>query len=101
VHEWLPDAVPGLVEIWDLEKSDDIEAKEGWAAPLDTQTVTSGTVRLARRIAGSVVALLGQQGRLAKDVLILVRRRGALFEGDHPRAKEPGAFRLPAPTGWC
>ena len=79
VHEWLPDAAPGLVEIWDLEKSDDIEAKEGWAAPLDTQTVTSGTVRLARRIAGSVVAWR-RQGRLAKDVLILVRRRGALFE---------------------
>jgi ATP-dependent helicase/nuclease subunit A len=79
VHEALPDAAPGLVEIWDLEKSDEVEAKEGWAAPLDTQTVTSGTVKLARRIAGSVVALR-RQGRLAKDVLILVRRRGALFE---------------------
>ncbi len=79
VHESLPDAAPGLVEIWELEKSDEVEAKEGWAAPLDTQTVTSGTMRLARRIAGSV-ATWRRQGRLAKDILILVRRRGALFE---------------------
>jgi ATP-dependent helicase/nuclease subunit A len=79
VHEALPGAVPGLVEIWDLEKSDEAEAKKGWAAPLDTQTITSGTVRLARRIAGSVAAWRAQ-GRLARDVLILVRRRGALFE---------------------
>ena len=75
----LPGAAPGLVEIWDLEKSDEVEAKKGWAAPLDTQTITSGTVRLARRIAGSV-AVWRAQGRLARDVLILVRRRGALFE---------------------
>jgi ATP-dependent helicase/nuclease subunit A len=79
VHEALPGAVPGLVEIWELEKSDEVEAKKGWAAPLDKQTITSGTVRLARRIAGSVAAWRAQ-GRLARDVLILVRRRGALFE---------------------
>ena len=79
MHEALPGAVPGLVEIWELEKSDEVEAKKGWAAPLDKQTVTSGTVRLARRIAGSVAAWRAQ-GRLARDVLILVRRRGALFE---------------------
>ena len=79
VHEALPGAVPGLVEIWELEKSDEVEAKKGWAAPLDKQTITSGTVRLARRIAGSVAAWRAQ-GRLARDVLVLVRRRGALFE---------------------
>ncbi|MBX9824200.1 MAG: double-strand break repair helicase AddA [Xanthobacteraceae bacterium] len=79
VHEALPGAGPGLVEIWELEKSDEVEARKGWAAPLDKQTVTSGTVRLARRIAGSV-AVWRAQGRLARDVLILVRRRGALFE---------------------
>jgi ATP-dependent helicase/nuclease subunit A len=79
VHEALPSALPGLVEIWELEKSDEVEAKKGWAAPLDKQTITSGTVRLARRIAASV-AVWRAQGRLARDVLILVRRRGALFE---------------------
>jgi ATP-dependent helicase/nuclease subunit A len=98
VHEPLPGAPPGLVEIWDLEKSDAVEPKEGWAAPLDTQMVTSGTARLARRIAGSVAAWRAQ-GRPAKDVLILVRRRGALFEAiiralKNERVPVAGADRL-------
>ncbi len=79
IHEALPDAAPGLVEIWELTKSDELEKKPGWAAPFDIQTATSGTVKLARRIAGTVAALQ-RQGRRPKDVLILVRRRGAQFE---------------------
>jgi ATP-dependent helicase/nuclease subunit A len=79
VHEALPDMAPGLVEIWDLEKSDDIEKKEGWAAPFDTQTITSGIAKLATRISRTVAAWR-RQGRRPKDVLILLRRRGALFE---------------------
>jgi len=79
VHEALPDKAPGLVEIWPLEKTDDFEKKEGWAAPFDVQTVTSGVAKLARRIA-KTVALWRRQGRRPKDVLILMRRRGALFE---------------------
>ena len=50
-----------------------------WDAPFDTERSTSGVVKLAKRIAGHV-ALWRSQGRLAKDVLILVRRRGVLFE---------------------
>ena len=79
IHEALPDAAPGLVEIWELTKSDELEKKPGWAAPFDIQTATSGTVKLARRVAGTVAALQ-RQGRRPKDVLILVRRRGAQFE---------------------
>jgi ATP-dependent helicase/nuclease subunit A len=79
IHEALPDKAPGLVEIWQLEKSDALEMKPGWAAPFDLQTATSGVVKLARRIAGTVAAWQ-RQGRRPKDVLILVRRRGALFE---------------------
>ena len=79
IHEALPDAAPGLVEIWDLAKSDERNAIEPWDAPFDIQNVSSATAKLARRIAGSVAAWR-RQGRLAKDVLILVRRRGALFE---------------------
>lgn len=79
VHEALPDAAPGLVEIWELETSDSFEAKEGWAAPFDVQTVTSGTAKLAQRIARNVEAWR-RQGRRPKDVLILLRRRGALFD---------------------
>jgi ATP-dependent helicase/nuclease subunit A len=79
VHEALPDAAPGLVEIWPLEQSDDYEKQEGWAAPFDVQTITSGTAKLARRIAGAVAAWR-RQGRRPKDVLVLLRRRGAQFE---------------------
>ncbi len=79
IHEALPDAAPGLAEIWELEQSDDLEKKPGWAAPFDIQSATSGTIKLARRIAGAV-ATLRRQGRRPKDVLILVRRRGAQFE---------------------
>ena len=79
VHEALPAKAPGLVEIWDLEKSDDLEQTEGWAAPFDVQTLTSGTAKLASRIARTVAAWR-RQGRFPKDILILLRRRGALFE---------------------
>ena len=79
VHEALPDKAPGLVEIWGLEKSDDRDTIEGWDAPFDTQTVTSGVAKLASRIAATVAAWL-RQGRRPKDVLILLRRRGVQFE---------------------
>jgi ATP-dependent helicase/nuclease subunit A len=79
VHEALPEAAPGLVEIWDTTRTDERKDMTAWDAPFDTERSTSGVVKLARRIAGHV-ALWRSQGRLAKDVLILVRRRGVLFE---------------------
>ncbi|MEW6453046.1 MAG: double-strand break repair helicase AddA [Pseudomonadota bacterium] len=79
VHESLPDAAPGLVEIWDTEKPDTLLAIEGWDAPFDTQTTTSPVVRLANRIASHVKQWRGQ-GTRPGDVLVLVRRRGPLFE---------------------
>jgi ATP-dependent helicase/nuclease subunit A len=98
IHQALPEAAPGLVEIWRLEASEERGAVEPWDAPFDTQTATSGVVKLARRIAGSVAAWR-RQGRLAKDVLVLVRRRGALFEAiiralKHERIPVAGADRL-------
>src|SRR5262249_36717457 len=42
VHQALPDALPGDVEIWDLIGPDDKDAgKEGWDAPFDTTNETS------------------------------------------------------------
>ena len=79
VHEALPDKAPGLVEIWDLETSDSFEKTEGWQAPFDVRNVSSGDAKLAKRIAETVAAWR-EQGRQAKDVLILLRRRGVLFE---------------------
>jgi ATP-dependent helicase/nuclease subunit A len=98
VHKALPDAAPGVVEIWKLTESDKRQNPEPWDAPFDVQSSTSGVVKLARRIA-SVVGHWQRQGRAARDVLILVRQRGALFEAiirELKRARIPvaGADRL-------
>jgi ATP-dependent helicase/nuclease subunit A len=98
VHEALPQAAPGLVEIWDTTKTDERKDMTAWDAPFDTERSTSGVVKLARRIANHV-ALWRSQGRLAKDVLILVRRRGVLFESviralKNRRVPVAGADRL-------
>jgi ATP-dependent helicase/nuclease subunit A len=98
VHEALPEAAPGVVEIWELATSDERSAIEPWDAPFDIQNVSSATMKLARRIAGSIAAWR-RRGRLAKDVLILVRRRGVLFESiiralKNERIPVAGADRL-------
>jgi ATP-dependent helicase/nuclease subunit A len=90
-HTALADAAPGLVEIWPLERPDERPDKEAWDAPFDAQPETSPAVRLATRIAIEVRRLveartpigpISQRRRPATwgDVLILVSRRGALFE---------------------
>ena len=79
VHQALPEAAPGVVEIWDLFEANAQDQIEPWDAPFDTRTETSPQVRLARRIAGTVAAWQ-RQGRKPGDILILVRQRGALFD---------------------
>jgi ATP-dependent helicase/nuclease subunit A len=79
VHEPLPDAAPGMVEIWDTIKPNEKREIEAWDAPFDELTETSPQVRLATKIAKSVKRWT-QQGARAGDVLVLVRQRGPLFE---------------------
>jgi len=80
VHQALPDAAPGEVEIWDLVAPDEKDAgKEGWDAPFDKTTETSPAIKLARRIARTVKQWCAR-GTRPHEVLILVRQRGALFE---------------------
>ncbi|MGZ3352672.1 MAG: 3'-5' exonuclease, partial [Xanthobacteraceae bacterium] len=79
VHECLPQAAPGLVEIWDTLKPKDKREIEAWDAPFDELTERSPQVRLAVKIAANVKRWT-KQGTRAGDVLILVRQRGALFE---------------------
>jgi ATP-dependent helicase/nuclease subunit A len=79
VHRALPDAAPGVVEIWDLCKADQRDQIEPWDAPFDTRSETSPQVRLARRIAGTI-AVWRRAGRRPGEILILVRQRGALFD---------------------
>jgi ATP-dependent helicase/nuclease subunit A len=79
VHEALPDAAPGLVEVWETIEADKRRDIEAWDAPFDDQTETSPAARLAQRIARNVHSWR-QQGTRPGDVLILVRQRGSLFE---------------------
>jgi len=80
VHEALPDATPGLVEVWDTVKPDPKREIEAWDAPFDDLTERSPQLQLANKIARNVKRWTGQ-GVGAGDVLVLVRQRGPLFEG--------------------
>jgi ATP-dependent helicase/nuclease subunit A len=89
-HESLPNAAPGLVEIWDLEAPDDAgRVIEAWDAPFDLQSEVSPRVKLARRIAAHV-KLWRERGLKAGDVLVLVRQRGPLFEAIIRALKDAG-----------
>ena len=57
-HIALPDAPPGMVEIWEPEKPDERREIEGWDAPFDLVNETSPRVKLARRIARHVRGLI-------------------------------------------
>jgi ATP-dependent helicase/nuclease subunit A len=87
-HIALPDAPPGMAEIWDTIKPEKRDPIEGWDAPFDTVSEVSPRVQLARRIARTVRQLIdarepiGLDRRPARygDVLVLVRQRDSLFE---------------------
>lgn len=77
----------GLVEIWDTEKSDDVEPADVWT-PLDDKPPSSPIARLARRIADTIRHWLDSGETLASanrpirpsDILILVRKRRPFAE---------------------
>ncbi len=83
---------PGCVDVWDLEVESKPKERDAWELPLDIEPEDSANKKLARRIANEIQALIARrdavfdkEARLwrpahAGDVLILVRRRGALFE---------------------
>jgi ATP-dependent helicase/nuclease subunit A len=80
----------GCVDIWDLEVERKGQERDAWELPLDIEPDDSANRKLARRIALEIKALIARgDGVYDKDVLrpanpgdilILVRRRGALFE---------------------
>ncbi len=92
VHEAQRADHPGCVDIWPLEVDRKADERDAWDTPLDAEPEDSANRRLARRIAGEIAALISRGDRVfdkelrvwrpahAGDVLILVRRRRALFE---------------------
>jgi ATP-dependent helicase/nuclease subunit A len=99
----------GCVDLWPLEREVKGEERDAWTAPLDVEGEHSATKRLARNIACEVEALVGRGDRVSGpggwrparygDVLILVRKRGGLFEEilralKHAKIPVAGADRL-------
>lgn len=93
VHQALADAAPSAIDLWQPELPDKRDDPVGWRAPFDTVSETSAPVRLARRIAAEIDRLVAGgewTGRLndedarrplrPKDILVLVRKRGVLFD---------------------
>jgi ATP-dependent helicase/nuclease subunit A len=109
LHEALPDAGPGLIDLWELAEADDKKDIEGWRAPFDGVSVTSPEVKLARRIQAEIRSLVesgtmtGRAGDRRPlrygDILVLVRRRGNAFDAviqalKHADIPVAGADRL-------
>ena len=108
-HLALDDAGPSLIELWPLAEADDRNDIEGWRAPFDGVSVTSPEVKLSRRIQAEIKRLVtsgtltgprGARRRLTYgDVLVLVRRRGNVFDAviqalKHASIPVAGADRL-------
>lgn len=109
VHNWLADAGPGQIDLWDLAVADDRQDIEGWRAPFDGVSLTSPEVKLARRIQAEIKSLVdggtmtGSRGARRPlrygDMLVLVRRRGNAFDAviqalKHANIPVAGADRL-------
>ena len=104
----------GCVDLWPLEREVKGEERDAWTAPLDLEAEGSATKRLARNIACEIEALVARGDRVSDpaqktgdgwrpakygDVLILVRKRGGLFEEilralKHAKIPVAGADRL-------
>jgi ATP-dependent helicase/nuclease subunit A len=108
-HLALDDAGPSLIELWPLAEADDRNDIEGWRAPFDGVSVTSPEVKLSRRIQAEIKRLVtsgtltGPKGARRPlrygDVLVLVRRRGNVFDAviqalKHASIPVAGADRL-------
>ena len=100
IHNSLADAGPSSIELWSLAEKDNAKDIEGWRAPFDGVAVTSPEVKLARRVQAEIKRLIadgtmtghdGARRRLSYgDVLILVRRRGNVFDAVIQALKHAG-----------
>ena len=82
----------GCVDLWPLERELPGEEREAWDAPLDAESEHGANRRLAEKIAVEIQALIARGNAVFDketrawrpahpgDILVLVRRRKALFE---------------------
>lgn len=91
-HELFRHGHPGCVDLWPLTRERPGEEREAWDAPVDAESEHSANRRLAEAIAAETRAILERGDAIfdkeigrhraahAGDILVLVRRRKALFE---------------------
>ena len=110
VHQPTRMAGRGGVDLWPLEENDPSPETDAWTAPVDAEPAESGNRKLARRLARQIKAMVergdgvfdkesprpdGGRGDWRPigygDVLILVRRRSALFHEIIRALKREGA----------
>jgi ATP-dependent helicase/nuclease subunit A len=100
IHHALEDAGPSQIELWNLAEHDEKKDIEGWRAPFDGVSLTSPEVKLARRIQAEIRRLIesgtmtghdgGRRPLRYGDVLVLVRRRGNIFDAIIQSLKQAG-----------
>ena len=91
-HELFRHGHPGCVDLWPLTRELPGEEREAWERPLDEEGERGANRRLAEAIAAETAAILRRGDAIfdkelgrrraahAGDILVLVRRRKALFE---------------------
>jgi ATP-dependent helicase/nuclease subunit A len=100
IHHSLSDAGPSQIEFWSLAEHDSRADIEGWRAPFDGVSVTSPEVKLSKRIQAEIRRLIGSGTMTGHsgdrrplrygDVLVLVRRRGNVFDAIIQALKQAG-----------
>ncbi len=108
----------GTIDLWELEREEPAEERRAWDEPLDAAGRSGAYRRLAERIADEIARLVGcgervhdKEARAYRaaefgDVLILVRKRKALFlellrACKHRGVPVAGADRLACPSIRC
>jgi ATP-dependent helicase/nuclease subunit A len=109
IHNSFSDAGPSLIDLWELQLPDGKQDIEGWRAPFDGLSQTSPEVKLAKRIQSEIKRLVesgtitghagGRRPLRYGDMLVLVRRRGNVFDAviqalKHANIPVAGADRL-------
>ena len=100
MHHALPDAGPSQIDLWELAEADDKQDIEGWRAPFDGVSVTapkSNSPSASRPRSGAGDQRHHDRPRRQPpaacsygDVLVLVRRRGNLFDAVIQALKHAG-----------
>ncbi|MEZ0214285.1 MAG: double-strand break repair helicase AddA, partial [Xanthobacteraceae bacterium] len=100
VHEPIHLDLPASVEMWEPEAPGDKVERDAWTRPLDAPGEDDPVDRLGKRLASHIATRLAERFPVARrdgvralragDVLVLVRRRGALFEAIIRALKQAG-----------